>query len=75
MEEEEEDEQSGWNRVEIDETPVNIEVKISQFHLVYIEFILVLLCRKEARIRSWKQPVLSNESKVSCSRKQRLAPD
>ena len=24
-----------------------------------------------ARIRSWNQPVLSNESKVSCSRKQR----
>jgi len=23
-----------------------------------------------ARIRSWKQPVLSNEGKVSCSRKQ-----
>jgi len=24
-----------------------------------------------ARIRSWNQPVLSNEGKVSCSRKQR----
>lgn len=26
MEEEEEDEMSGWNRVEIDETPVNLAV-------------------------------------------------
>jgi len=25
-------------------------------------------CVKQARIRSWDQPVLSNESKVSCSR-------
>jgi len=24
-----------------------------------------------ARIRSWNQPVLSNEGKISCSRKQR----
>ena len=41
-------------------------------------FILVPLWNKQlfayvnhARIRSWNQPVLSNESKVSCSRKQR----
>ena len=31
----------------------------------------VLAYVNHARIRSWNQPVLSNESKVSCSRKQR----
>ena len=42
------------------------------------QFILVRLWNKKlfayvnhARIRSWNQPVLSNESNVSCSRKQR----
>ena len=31
--------------------------------------------QKHSRIRSWNQPVLSNQCKVSCSRKQWLAPD
>ena len=61
-------------------TPFN-SVKIGTWLIVYNEFILVRLCRKlfslyrNTRIRSWNQPVLSNECKVSCSRKQRLGPD
>ena len=50
--------------------------------LVYTEFILVpivqkafQLIQKHSQIRSWNQPLLSNECKVSCTRKQRLAPD
>ena len=40
------------------------------FYIIYIWFNLVRLWN-HARIRSWNQPVVSNKSKVSCSRKQR----
>jgi hypothetical protein len=53
----------------------------TQVNMVYTEFILVLLCRKlidalEKSVPgiSQYQPVLSNEGKSSCSRKQRLTP-
>ena len=42
---------------------------------IYLQFILIYFSLiayvNHARIRSWNQPVLSNQSKVSCSRKQR----
>ena len=45
---------------------------VVQFMLIYFSLIVkqAIYLLNHARIRSWKQPVLSNESKVSCSRKQ-----
>jgi hypothetical protein len=53
--------------------------KYKGFSLYKFDFDLIVLkaigLLKHSPIGSWNQPVLSNGCKVSCSRKQRLAPD
>ena len=54
-------------------------IRVWNFSLYWIYFSSIvekaLILYIHSRIRSWNQPVLSNQCKVSCSRKQQLVPD